>query len=110
MPTGGRLMEERGSHEGWPRGAAVIGAGTMGLGVAECFAAAGIRVLLTDATPELTREAKRRLVQRARGHADAGLLAEGAVGRVEAVETADDVAGAGGDVELVFEAVRGDIG
>jgi len=103
-------MEERDSYEGWPRGAAVIGAGTMGLGVAECFAAAGIRVLLTDATPELTREAKRRLVQRARGHAAAGLLAEGAVGRVDAVETADDVAGAVGDVELVFEAVPEDIG
>jgi 3-hydroxybutyryl-CoA dehydrogenase len=82
----------------------------MGLGVAECFAAAGIRVLLTDATPELTREAKRRLVQRARGHADAGLLAEVAVERVEAVETADDVAGAVGDVDLVFEAVPEDIG
>ena len=103
-------MEERGSHQGWPRGAAIIGAGTMGLGVAECFAAAGIRVLLTDATPELTSEAKRRLVQRARGHADAGLLAEDAVERVEAVETADDVAGAVGDVGLVFEAVPEDIG
>src|SRR5215218_7145034 len=103
-------MEERGSHQGWPRGAAVIGAGTMGLGVAECFAAAGIRVLLTDATPELTREAKRQLVQRAKGHADAGLLAEGTVGRVEAVETADDVAGTVGDVDLVFEAVPEDIG
>ncbi|HEY6690728.1 MAG TPA: 3-hydroxyacyl-CoA dehydrogenase family protein [Rubrobacter sp.] len=103
-------MEERRSHQGWPRGAAVIGAGTMGLGVAECFAAAGIRVLLTDATPELTREAKRQLVQRARGHADAGLLAESAVGRVEAVETAEDVAGAVGDVDLVIEAVPEDIG
>jgi 3-hydroxybutyryl-CoA dehydrogenase len=103
-------MEERGSHHGWPRGAAIIGAGTMGLGVAECFAAAGIRVLLTDATPELTSEAKRRLVQRARGHADAGLLAEDAVERVGAVETADDVAGAVGDVGLVFEAVPEDIG
>ena len=82
----------------------------MGLGVAECFAAAGIRVLLTDATPELTREAKGRLVRRTKGHADAGLLAEGAVGRVEAVETADDVAGAVGDVDLVFEAVPEDIG
>src|SRR5215204_2747044 len=103
-------MEERGTYEGWPRGAAIIGAGTMGLGVAECFAAAGIRVLLTDATPGLTREAKRRLVQRARGHADAGLMAEGAVGRVEAVETADHVAGAVGDVGLLFEAVPEDIG
>jgi 3-hydroxybutyryl-CoA dehydrogenase len=82
----------------------------MGLGVAECFAAAGIRVLLTDATPELTSEAKRRLVQRARRHTDAGLLAEDAVERVEAVETADDVAGAVGDVGLVFEAVPEDIG
>ena len=82
----------------------------MGLGVAECFAAAGIRVLLTDATPELTREAKGRLVRRTKGHADAGLLAEGAVGRVEAVETADDVAGAVGDVDLVFEAVPEDLG
>src|SRR5918998_2503665 len=103
-------MEERRSHRGWPRGAAIIGAGTMGLGVAECFAASGIRVLLTDATPELTREAKRRLVQGARGHADARLLAEDAVERVEAVETADEVAGAVGDVGLVFEAVPEDIG
>jgi 3-hydroxybutyryl-CoA dehydrogenase len=82
----------------------------MGLGVAECFAAAGIRVFLTDATPELTREAKGRLVRRTKGHADAGLLAESAVGRAEAVETADDVAGAVGDVDLVFEAVPEDIG
>ena len=103
-------MEERGSHHGWPRGAAIIGAGTMGLGVAECFAAAGIRVLLTDATPELTREAKGRLVRRTKGHADAGLLAESAVGRAETVETADDVAGAVGDVDFVFEAVPEDIG
>jgi 3-hydroxybutyryl-CoA dehydrogenase len=103
-------MEERRSPQGWPRGAAVIGAGTMGLGVAECFAAAGIRVLLTDATPELTREAKGRLVRRTKGHADAGLLAESAVGRAETVETADDVAGAVGDVDFVFEAVPEDIG
>ncbi len=98
------------SHAGWPSSAAVIGAGTMGLGVAECFATAGIRVLLTDATPELTREAKSRLVHRARGHADAGLVAEGVVGRVEAVETADDMAGTVGDVGLVFEAVPEDVG
>ena len=82
----------------------------MGLGVAECFAVAGIRVLLTDATPELTREAKGRLVRRTKGHADAGLLAESAVGRAEAVETADDVADAVGDVDFVFEAVPEDIG
>src|SRR5215213_6884995 len=82
----------------------------MGLGVAECFAAAGIEVVLTDATPELTREAKERLVRRARGHADAGPLAENSVGRVEAVETADDVAGTVADADLVFGAVPEDIG
>jgi 3-hydroxybutyryl-CoA dehydrogenase len=82
----------------------------MGLGVAECFAAAGIEVVLTDATPDLTREAKERLVRRARGHADAGLLAENSVGRVEAVVTADDVAGTVADADLVFEAVPEDIG
>jgi 3-hydroxybutyryl-CoA dehydrogenase len=82
----------------------------MGLGVAECFAAAGIRVLLTDATPELTREAKDQLVRRTKGHADAGLLAADTVGRAEAVETADDISGAAGEVGLVFEAVPEDIG
>ena len=82
----------------------------MGLGVAECFAAAGIEVVLTDATPDLTREAKERLVRRARGHVDAGLLAENSVGRVEAVKTADEVAGTVADADLVFEAVPEDIG
>jgi 3-hydroxybutyryl-CoA dehydrogenase len=103
-------MEDRGSHAGWPGAAAVIGAGTMGLGVAECFAAAGIEVFLNDATPELTREAKRRLIDRARGHAEAGLLAEEAAGRVEAVEAAVDVTDAVRGVDLVFEAVPEDIG
>jgi 3-hydroxybutyryl-CoA dehydrogenase len=88
----------------------VVGAGTMGLGVAECFAAAGIRVVLTDATPELTREAKARLVRRARGHAEAGLLSDEAAGRAKAVEIADDVAGAVSEADLVFEAVPEDLG
>jgi 3-hydroxybutyryl-CoA dehydrogenase len=103
-------VEERDSHRGWPSSTAVIGAGTMGLGVAECFAAAGIRVLLMDATPELTREAKQQLARRARGHAEAGLLSQEVVGRAEAVETADNVPGAVGDADLVFEAVPEDIG
>ena len=88
----------------------MVGAGTMGLGVAECFAAAGIRVVLTDATPELTWEAKARLVRRARGHAEAGLLSDEAAGRAEAVEIADDVAGAISEAALVFEAVPEDLG
>jgi 3-hydroxybutyryl-CoA dehydrogenase len=98
-------MEERESHEGWPRETSIIGAGTMGLGVAECFAAAGIGVRLTDATPELTREAKERLVERARGHAEAGLISTEVVDRAESAEAADDVTEAARDADLVFEAV-----
>jgi 3-hydroxybutyryl-CoA dehydrogenase len=98
-------MEERESHEGWPRETSIIGAGTMGLGVAECFAAAGIGVRLTDATPELTREAKERLVERARGHAEAGLISAEVVDRAESAEAADDVTEAARDADLVFEAV-----
>ena len=102
-------MEDRGTYRGWPAVVAVVGAGTMGLGVAECFAAAGIGVRLTDATPDLTRQAKERLVERARGHAAAGLLADEAAGRVEAVETADSAAEAASGVDLVFEAVPEDM-
>jgi 3-hydroxybutyryl-CoA dehydrogenase len=102
-------LEERGFHEGWPRAAAVIGAGTMGLGVAECFAAAGIGVRLTDATPELTRRAKERLVERARGHAEAGLLSAEAAERAREVGTADDASAAARDADLVFEAVPEDL-
>ncbi len=98
-------MEERASHKGWPRGAAVIGAGTMGLGVAECFAAAGVGVRLADATPELTRRAKERLVERARGHAGEGLISARAADRAGAVEAAEDVSAAVRDADLVFEAV-----
>ncbi len=77
----------------------------MGLGGAECFAAAGVEVRLVDATPELTRRAKERLVERARGHAGAGLLSQEASERAQAVETAEDVSAAVRDAELVFEAV-----
>jgi 3-hydroxybutyryl-CoA dehydrogenase len=103
-------MEEWGSHEGWPRRAAVIGAGTMGLGVVECFAAAGVGMRLTDATPELTREAKARLAERVRGHAGANLISAEAAERAESVEPAGGLAAAVRDAELVFEAVPEDLG
>jgi 3-hydroxybutyryl-CoA dehydrogenase len=103
-------MRASGTHEGWPQTVTVVGAGTMGLGVAECFAAAGIGVRLADATPDLTRRAKERLVERARGHAAAGLLAREAAERAEAVETAGSTAEAASGVDLVFEAVPEDMG
>ena len=50
----------------WPRGAAIIGAGTMGLGVAESWIAAGVAVKLVDISPEQTRLARSRLEGRVR--------------------------------------------
>ncbi len=40
---------ESSGARGWPRSTAIIGAGTMGLGVAESFAVAGTAVRLTGA-------------------------------------------------------------
>jgi 3-hydroxybutyryl-CoA dehydrogenase len=102
-------LEEREVYGGWPRRAAILGAGTMGLGVAECFAAAGMEVRLTDATPELSREAKEQLVERARGHAEAGLLSAEAAERMREVGTGDDASAAARDADLVFEAVPEDL-
>ena len=103
-------MRTEAKRQEWPQTVAVLGAGTMGLGVAECFAAAGIAVSLADATPKLAREAKERLVGRARGHAEAGLLpreaAERAVGVAVAEGSAEAVVGA----DLVFEAVPESVG
>ena len=100
-------MEESASNTapGWPRSTAVIGAGTMGLGVAEYLAAAGFRVRVSEATPELARQALERLARRVRGHAEAGLLPREAVERAEEVEAADDVTAVVREVDLVFEAV-----
>ncbi len=58
----------------------------MGLGVAESFASAGISVYLADATPDLTWQAKEQLVERARGHAEAGLVTTEALDRVNPVD------------------------
>ena len=98
-------MSESSADREWPVSAAIIGGGTMGLGVAECFAAAGVQVRICDATPELAREAHEQLVERARGHAEAGLLGEEVVDRVAAVEVADDIPAAVHEIDLVFEAV-----
>jgi 3-hydroxybutyryl-CoA dehydrogenase len=89
----------------WPRRAAIIGAGTMGLGVAECWIAAGVAVTLIDAAPEQTRLARARLAERVQKHAEAGLVDPAVSARVASMPVADDIASAVNDVDLVFEAV-----
>ncbi len=89
----------------WPRVVAIIGGGTMGLGVAECLAAAGLSVRLVDATPEMSRQAYERLMERVRAHVAAGLLQPGVVERAAAVQAVGDITAAVENVDLVFEAV-----
>lgn len=84
---------------------AVLGAGTMGLGVAEYFSVAGLDVTITDMTPELSRQAIGRLIERTQGHVDAGLLSADAIDRAKTVQSADDIVSCVRDVDLVFEAV-----
>ena len=89
----------------WPRRAAIIGAGTMGLGVAESWIAAGVAVTLVDVAPEQTRLAHARLAQRVQKHAEAGLVDPAVSGRVAGMPMADDIASAVTDADLVFDAV-----
>jgi 3-hydroxybutyryl-CoA dehydrogenase len=89
----------------WPRRAAIIGAGTMGLGVAESWVAAGVAVTLVDAAPEQTRLAQSRLAERVQKHAEAGLVDPAVIARVAGMPVANDIASAVRDVDLVFEAV-----
>ena len=89
----------------WPRTVAVIGAGTMGLGVAEQFAAAGVTVRITDRSPEATAQAYDRLMERVRGHAAAGLVPPEAVERCATVTANPDLAATVADVDFIFEAV-----
>ena len=78
----------------WPRRAAIIGAGTMGLGVAECWIAAGVAVTLIDAAPEQTNRALAHLAERVRKHVEAGLVDPAVSARVARVPVADDIASA----------------
>ncbi len=81
----------------------------MGLGVAEYLAAAGVQVRISEATPELARQALEQLGQRARGHAEAGLLPPEAADRAESVEPAGNVPAAVRDADFVLEAVPEDL-
>jgi len=89
----------------WPRRAAIVGAGTMGLGVAESWIAAGVPVQLIDVSPAQTRQAHMQLQQRVQGHVQAGLVDQEMLARVGEMPLIDDLASAVADVDLVFEAV-----
>jgi 3-hydroxybutyryl-CoA dehydrogenase len=93
----------------WPGIVAVVGGGRMGSGIAEAFAVGGLDVRVSDATPELSRTARERVIERTRGHVEAGLLPAEALERAERVSACDDAAAAVGGVDLVLEAVKEDV-
>jgi len=112
MAMGERVHEApQSGHASAAQGAAavigVLGAGTMGAGIAQLAARAGARTLLYDPLPQALETGLQRVQQglqkeaaRARAGADGAAQAEAAMARVQAV---DDLA-ALGPCELVIEA------
>jgi 3-hydroxybutyryl-CoA dehydrogenase len=85
---------------------AVLGGGTMGGGIAGHLARAGLEVRLADASEELAQQARERLLDRTRGHVEAGLLDD--VSATERVRAVGDVETAVDGADLVIEAVPED--
>src|SRR4051794_25636658 len=78
----------------------------MGGGIAGHLARAGLEVRLADASPELADQARERLLERTRGHVEAGLLDD--VAATETVRAATGVEAAVEGADLVIEAVPED--
>ena len=87
--------------------AAIVGAGTMGRGIAICFANAGIPVRLMDSDPQALERALAAIRSDYEGRVARGRIgaadAEDRIARIEPIETLERVAGADLIVEAVFE-------
>jgi 3-hydroxybutyryl-CoA dehydrogenase len=89
--------------------AAIIGAGRMGLGIAESFVVAGLDVILAESSVELAHASLARLAERMAGHADAGLIEPEAAQRCVAVVVADGIEEAACNADLIIECVTEDV-
>ena len=85
----------------------MLGGGTMGGGIAGHLARAGLEVRLADASAELAERAREALLERTRGHVEAGLL-EDVARRPRPSQAAADVEAAVEGADLVIEAVPED--
>ncbi len=88
--------------------AAIVGAGRMGVGIAESFLAEGLDVVIVDATPERCDAARERLLERMGAHAAAGIITPEAAARADEVTVAHDIPTAVQGADLVIEAVTED--
>ncbi|HEY1715949.1 MAG TPA: 3-hydroxyacyl-CoA dehydrogenase family protein [Solirubrobacteraceae bacterium] len=93
----------------WPQVVAVVGGGRMGSGIAEAFAVGGVEVRITDAGPELSVQARERVVARARSAVDRGLIDAALLERVESVRACDSIGEAVSGAQFVLEAVAEDL-
>ena len=86
---------------------AVVGAGTMGQGIAQVFAAAGQRVTLIDVSPEATERAVGAIGAALQRAVDKGRLTAGertaTLGRIGTASSMAAAAGASLAIEAVFE-------
>jgi 3-hydroxybutyryl-CoA dehydrogenase len=84
---------------------AVVGAGTMGHGIAQVAAAHGLNVLLHDTSPELIHAARARIHRGLERMAEKGKVAnvEQAIGRITAATQLSDLAVADYVIEAVTE-------
>ncbi len=89
------------------RSIGVLGAGTMGAGIAQIAAEAGIEVLLHDPVPGATQQSQERISGFLTRRAEKGELtadgAAGALARITAADTLEDLAGADVVVEAIPE-------
>ena len=97
-----------GSVGPWPSRVAVVGAGTMGVGISHVFASSGIPTVLVDATPDLSEAARSRAIEllsrlERAGNVDGGTTATAEQHLAAAPSIADAVHGADLVVEAVLE-------
>ena len=89
-----------------PEPITVVGAGLMGHGIAQIFAAHGHPVWLHDANPDILNSAKERVRANLTNMAEKGVtLGAGVDEIVDRIRTTDDLGTACAEAEFVFEAV-----
>ena len=94
------------SEGAWPTSVAVVGAGTMGVGIAHVFAAHAVPTALVDASPELSEGARARAVELLARLEAAGSIAAGATATAERnLTAASSIPDAVGGADLILEAV-----
>jgi 3-hydroxybutyryl-CoA dehydrogenase len=84
---------------------AVLGGGTMGLGICQIFALAGIETRLLSSSPSRTAIALEELVKRTMIQVGAGLRPHQALHAIRRVRQADEVTEAVHDADVVLETV-----